>query len=122
MPMTRAEKAEMQFLRDQLALERALRWTAAVEPDVPPPDGVTVTRGWLPLGEQSDRPRVEIACSSAVFHGIGTHITSQGARSLYSTRLLALRGLRHQVEVHVAGILARIDAQIAAEAAKKGDA
>jgi len=118
--------------KDQAALEAALteaalRRTSPVEPDVPPP-GVgssvgALSKGFLPLAETSEHARVEIACSSSVYHGTRsqTKTDTQGSRSLYSTRLLALKALRYKVESECARRLRRIDKQIEEELAKEGN-
>ena len=114
MAMNKAEKALVEELRVQVAL----RWTAPVIPDVPPPSGDAVQRlskGFLFCGETSSMGgAVDKACSSSVHHSIGRddQTTSQHSRHLYSTRLLALRALRYATEKYCAGLLRRIDAQI----------
>ena len=103
--MTKKEQARLAVLRHELALAKALRWTEPVEPDVQPPvKGLSV--GYTYIGD-----RVEPARSSVVFHAVGRQdkTDSQGCRSLYSTRLLALKALRHAVEKDCAEKLARID-------------
>jgi hypothetical protein len=62
---------------------------------------------------------VEPACSSSVYHGFGnaTKTTSQGARHLFSSRLLALRALRNDVEDDCAKRLRFVDRMIEAEEA-----
>lgn len=109
MAMTKKERAEFDEAIDKLRIVSALRWTAPIEPDVPPPksfDGLTI--GYLPAGD-----RVTEACSSSIGHG-RDHVKtrSQGARSLYSTRRMALAALRHEVEMDCARRLADIDRQI----------
>jgi len=114
MAMTKKEQEQVQELKRKLSTLAALRWTEKVLPDVPPRSKFTegLTTGWLPC-----YTRVEPACSSVVSHAIGqTHeTTSQGSRSLYSTKLLALKALRHEMELRFANELAGIDIQIAVE-------
>lgn len=120
--MTKKETAEMDALRDQLRIAKALRFTEEVKPDVPAPTYREAnTTGYLfadysGFGGDSTSP----ACSSSVHHNSrgNEKTTTQGARTLYSTRLLALRGLRHEVEQEVAQRLARIDRQIEQELAE----
>lgn len=115
MAMTKKEKEAL----EAALTAAALRTTTDVAADVPPPsdsrDGLT--KGWLPIAERSDYPRVEPACSSSVYHGRGqqNETTSQGARSLYSTKLLALKALRRAVEKHCADRLRAVDRMIEAE-------
>jgi hypothetical protein len=115
MAMNKAEKE----LVEELKLKNALRWTAPVNPDVPIPESCTsqLSLGWLPIAAMSDSARVESACSSAGSHGVGSWVktSSQQPRALYSTKLLALKALRYQVECNCAKLLRRIDAMIEQE-------
>lgn len=97
----------------------ALRFTDAPAPDVPIPKDGTLNKGWLFAGERTCDPRVEHACSSAIYHGFGRDdkTTTQGAASLYSTKLRCLRALRAAVELDCAQRLRAIDQLIATEAA-----
>ena len=115
MAMTKKEQEEVRELKRRLSTLAALRWTEEVLPDVPIPawsadDKLSV--GYLPCYS-----RVEKACSSSLHHAIGRQdkTTSQQARSLYSTKLLALKALRYEKELRFAGELADLDIQIAAE-------
>jgi hypothetical protein len=98
---------------------KALRWTEEVGTDLIPPQpgelGNRMIKGFLfsTYGNGEVKP----ACSSSVYHNYGSSekTTTQGSRSLYSTRLLALKGLRGQVEYECAKKLARIDVMIEAE-------
>lgn len=123
--MTKKEQAAFADLEHQLRLAKALRFTESVERDVQPPSCMgneKLRKGWdynAYLGGYS-APRVEKACTSAIYHNFGddTKTTTQGARSLFSTKLLALRALRVEVESKVAEILAKIDEQIEEEKAR----
>jgi adenosylmethionine-8-amino-7-oxononanoate aminotransferase len=116
MSMTKKEQAEFDRVVDELRLVAALRWTEApAGPDVPPPSAFGLTLGYLPIAVGSDSARVSEACSSAVSHGLThTKTTTQHPMALYSTRLMALRALRHKVELRCARQLADIDKQITA--------
>lgn len=114
MTMTKKEQAAMQALEHELAMAKAFRRTGPVPRDLPPPtmlgkDGLT--RGWdynvcgISVGKM---------CSSSIYHGFGWERTStQQARTLYSTEVLAWAALRYAVEQEAAENLARIDAEIA---------
>lgn len=119
MAMTKKEAEEVADLKRRLSVLAALRWTDEVEPDVPIPERSAneLTKGWLPGGAASSWPRVEKACSSSQSHAYGQddETTSQQAKRLYSTKLLALKALRHEMELYFAGRLATVDLQIAAE-------
>ncbi len=105
-------KKEQKQLEDALTLA-AMHPTAKVEPDVPPPiNGSGIDKlsvGFLPLGV--DHPRVEPACSSSCFHGVGsqTKTTSQRPVALYSTEILAWKAARNRVEEKCMDDLRRID-------------
>jgi hypothetical protein len=118
MAMTKKEQAEVAELKRKLSLVAALRWTDPVEPDVPYPTGYgdKLSTGFCPCYD-----RVEVACSSAGFHAVGRtdKTTSQQPRSLYSTRILALKALRHEVELRCANELARVDRMIEQEVGGK---
>ena len=107
--------------------EAALRRTCKIEPDVfPPPPVVSfgaLSTGWIPVGVHSDRPSVDVACTSRVHHAIGRtdETRTQGTRNLYSTKLLALRALRYQVESDCARRLRAVDKQIEDELAKAAE-
>jgi hypothetical protein len=114
MAMNKKEQAEMERLRDELRLAKALRFTEKVEPDVPIPESFSgLAKGFL-YNSYLAEPRVVPACSSSVSHGWGNsdRTTTQQPRRLYSTRLLALRACRHDLEKQCAKLLADIDAQI----------
>lgn len=71
-------------------------------------------KGWLYNAYNDD---VEVACTSSINHAYGRddETTTQMAKPLYSTKLLALKALRADVERQVAKRLADIDARIAKE-------
>ena len=120
MAMNKKEQAEMADLKHQLALARAFRFTEPVEKDVPPPAPESkfgeLSIGWTYI---LGRKEVFVACSSITGHSIGRtdETRSQRPMQLYSTKLLALKGLRHEMEQVYAKELARIDALIAQEQA-----
>ena len=120
--MTKKEQLEMDSLREQLRIAKALRFTEEVKPDLPKPEydrGPQFNKGYLfnAYGEG----RVAPACSSIVGHNFGSQdkTSSRDGVALYSTRLLALRGLRHEVEKDCAKRLAAIDKQIDQELANQ---
>lgn len=123
MAMTKAEKAALEVALTECALRR----TAEVKPDVPPPgygSGLSVlTRGFAVVGERSDYPRIDEGCSSSIFHSVRstTKTDTQGPISLYSTRLKALRALRYRVELQCAQRLRKIDKMIEEEELAEGD-
>lgn len=127
MAMNKKEKAELQAAIDRADLNIALRWTEPVERDVPPPPrsdiGARYTSGW---DYNAYSNRVYRGWSDSVAHGDGDPPTpqtrykssaSQGARPYYSTELLALKAMRHEVERDAATKLMRIDRMIAAAVA-----
>ena len=119
--MTKKEQLELDSLREQLRIAKALRFTEEVKPDVMPPGRMSdgLTKGFL-YNAYGDG-RIAPACSSSMSHNFGSDKATQSkdARPLYSTRLLALRGLRHAVELECAKRLAGIDKQIDQELANQ---
>jgi hypothetical protein len=109
-------KTKAATLAEQQATERArisaaLHWSddSDIAPDVPPPERWNeLTTGWT---FNSYGRRVEVACSSSVYHAVGRtdKTTAQRPLSLYSTRERALRALRVALEREFATELAKID-------------
>ena len=107
----------------------ALRWSEArVEPDLPVPEGIgeasigydfnlyKLISSYTP--DAAARDAVYPAWSGPVSHGTGhdsSRFGSRGARTLYSTRRLALQALRCAAEQDFARRLASIDRLIAEE-------
>ena len=125
MAMTKKERE----LMDHLRMLAALRWTASVLPDVPPPragaEFKSFSSGWT---FNTHAMWVKPAWSSSISHGIGAsrpepqrYAGSQGPTHLYSTKLRALRAMRHAVERDAALQLRKIDALIEAEEAQEAD-
>lgn len=113
--LTKKEAAAQAERQEQARIRAALHWTEEAPPkDVPPPTGNGLSTGFAfnVYGR-----RVDVACSSAVFHAVGRtdQTTTQGSRALYSTRLLALQALRNALEWEFAKELDKIDRQIEAE-------
>jgi len=113
MPMNKKEKEKL----EKLLTISALRYTADVVPDVPPPStSDSLSTGFIHVGSFSNSPRVEKACSSSCYHSVGRvdKTDSQGARFLYSTELQAAKALRRAVEKDCADRLRKIDRMIEA--------
>lgn len=110
--MNKKEKAAFDQLQFEVLKAKAFRFTASVAADVfPPLAGAEVVSGYV---YNTYNGRVDIACSSMVGHGIGsaTRTTSQRGIALYSTELLAYRGMRAALEQEMATRLAKIDMKI----------
>lgn len=130
MAMNKKELAEMERLRADLALARALRW-----PSYPKPKPVTrewieanlidgdpkygsgrpsrIAQGWFYsayLGGYRG-PDVSHGCSDGLYHSPSDprKTTTQNMGRMYATKAEALMALRHDVTETVANILARID-------------
>jgi len=121
MAMNKKEQAAFEALQRELLMAKAFRFTEPVKRDVVPPSSMGLNKGWdynSYIGGHGG-PRVDVACTSAVHHAFGnnTKTDTQQPRYLYSTKLLALRALRYDVEKQVANILADIDEQIEQEKA-----
>lgn len=113
MKMTKKQINEASGSKEAYRIEREQRAAAGVLPDVPIP--VTgLAKGWLFNTYRGD---VDVACSTSIYHAYGKYdeTTSQGARELFSTKLLALRALRYEMALKFAASLTEIDARIHAE-------
>lgn len=122
MAMTRKEKEYVLTLEHELRISRALRFTSKIEPDVKIPSSLEgISKGYL-FNSYIENPRVERSCSSCVSHSFGNDdkTSSQGARMLYSSKILALKALRHELEIKCAEKLAMVDKWIEDEDSKQG--
>lgn len=126
--MTKKEQAAFDALMAERDLYRSWRISEEVNPDLPPPksfDGVT--HGWLyVVPTPSSSPRAMKAASKRVYHRVGDEAWSvsrtswsQNARSLYSTKSLALKAARHEAFMYYAKELARLDKMIEAALAEE---
>lgn len=136
MAMTKKEKAEFDAVVAKLELTAALRWTEEVKRDLSPPTGGfgNYTYGWdinsYSAFSSYGTGTIELvypAWSGSVSHGTGEperagKNASQCSRTLYSTKLVALKALRFEVELKTAGALRKIDKAIAEELAKPSGA
>lgn len=127
MAMTKAEKAELEKARQELALMKALRFSGMIEPELmPKPTGSDLVEGWT-MNEHGDG-RVEICTTAAYTHWRGHSLSkvtasaghdlfrlsgSQSGRTLYRSKADALRALRLAKEREFSGALAFIDQRIA---------
>lgn len=120
MAMNKTEQAMVADLRRQLREAKAMRFTEPVPTDVAIPQA-GLAKGWM-FNDYIQNPRVDVACTSWTSHSFGNDQETKSKRPmrLYSTRLLALRALRHAMEKQCAGLLAGIDEQIESEIAKGG--
>lgn len=114
MAMNKKEQAMMEDLKVAAAFKR----TSKILPDLPPPDlwSDELTKGFLFNTYSLCSSK---ACSSSVGHSPGRDdkTTSQNPRSLYSTRLLALKAMRYEVEKRACSDLRKVDILIEAEEA-----
>ena len=114
MAMNKAEREELERLKQEVALAKALRFSALPAPVlIPPPDSGTTT-GWIMNSYYFGS--VEQAWSESDAHGFGLKSGVQtGSRdgiSLYRSKLDAYVGLRLAKEMEFAKHLADIDAII----------
>lgn len=132
MAMNKAEKAEMERLRNDLALARAMRW-----PDYPRPEPMTreeidaalveggekwgkrqrVARGWFYnayLGGYGP-PKVTYGCSDGFHHSTtGDTTSTQQMGRMYRTEEDAWQCLRLDLTEQCAKLLASVDQAMAA--------
>ncbi len=119
--MTKKEKAAFDAAIKEAQLLAALRFTQPVEPDVKPPAGwkEEYSEGW---DFNAYSGRVWLGWSTTVSHGTGPaplkgerHFNgSQNSRAMYSSEALALRAMRHEMELKFAEQLRQVDESIAA--------
>lgn len=125
MAMTKAEKAEVDRLREDLALARAMRWPSYPKPapmtraeiDANKVDGgirygqpQRVARGWFPNAYDQ---RVTYGCSDGIHHDRGGNTTSsQQMGVMYAAKADALRAIRIEMTLAFAKKLAAVDQQI----------
>ncbi len=118
MAMTKKEKAEMNAAIYKAELLAALRWTQAVEKDVPPPDKFgEYTQGWE---YNAYSQRVYEAWSGTTNNGTGKAPVSgceiysalQNKVWLYSTKEKAIAAMRNEIEVQCAKKLLEYDRAI----------
>jgi hypothetical protein len=120
MSMTKKEKEFIDKFITELMIQAAFRWTDAVTYDIQPPtldDSDRLRKGFL---FNAHYLIVDKACTSSIFHSSrgDEKTTTQNPHPLYSTRLLALKAMRHEVEKACAMKLLKIDVQIEAERGK----
>lgn len=118
MAMTKKELAAMQAAIDRAELLAALRWTAPVAKDVPPPTDGGYSEGWT---YNAHSLVVERGWSTSVSHGSGTvperdkyRSGSQNARWMFSTEARALAAMRYELETMAAEKLMKCDRRMQA--------
>lgn len=131
MAMNKKEQAEMQRLRDDLALSRALRWPDYLRPAPVDRDWITanlveggsqyghpqkVARGWFcnaHLGGMSGYGAT-YGCSNGIHHNTsGDVTTTQNMGRMFATKREALQALRLELTEKCASVLAAVDRQLA---------
>lgn len=110
--LNKREAEEFELLKTKLAL----RCTEKVEYDIQPPPlfSSEILNGYL-FNKHSKI--VNEACTSNIHHSYHQHnkTNSQRPMPLYSTRLLALKALRNELELEFAKELRKIDLEIEKE-------
>lgn len=117
MSMNKKEQAEFAAAKKAVIVARALNWREPVLPDVDIPKAGGRTQGFT---YNTHSATIMYAISSSVSHATGwsefpAKTSSQRPLSMYSTKLRALKALRHAVEKECAEKLANIDVQIQVE-------
>lgn len=130
MVMNKREKAEMQRLEEELRMAKALRWPSYEKPaamtreeiEENKTEGGTkwgrpdiVARGWFYSSHISSYSNLTATygCSNGLNHNSNGDTTrTQGMGRMFRTKREALMALRTDATIHVASILAGIDAQI----------
>jgi hypothetical protein len=110
--MNKKELAEVEPLKVKLAL----RFTEKIEPDLKKPEAFAkeMTKGWH---FNSHSLLVGKACSTSINHSTwgDEKTTTQGGINMFSSRLLAIKAMRHEVEKECAEKLRKIDIMIEKE-------
>ena len=101
---------------------RALRKAPPVEPDVPPPSSsefgrLLLSTGWVYWIGSSGVINTSRACSSSIGHNPRSDrdTNTQGKRWLYSTKALALKAARYELETRYLQTAAKIEELIERE-------
>lgn len=133
MAMSKKEREQFAALETKFRMTAALRWTDAVPFDLMPPAPGSADGEISGFIFNTYNLKVEPAWSNSVIHGRGyaseaEHRATRGSASqrgiaMHSTRLRALRALRHSLEVEAAARLMEVDRMIEAEedATRTGD-
>jgi len=114
MAMNKKEKKELEDLKTKLAL----RFTEPVERDLMPPntsdDFRKIVNGY---SYNAYNLRIGKSCSSSIYHNRHgwDETTAQEPIEQYSTKLLALKAMRNEVELQSAKKLREIDLMIEQE-------
>lgn len=107
--MTKKEKAELEHAKTVAAL----RWTGPVDRDVPiTSDYRAPSEGWDYNAYNRETYRVSSTTVSHRRIDCSSGFGSQGGRALFSTRALALRAMRHDIETECAKKLRYVDQMI----------
>lgn len=113
--MNKKEKAAMRALE----VRCALRWTEAARPDIPVPESYNdLSEGWRVIASRGAVHGVERSWSKGSVHGHGISAAgfgSQGGIAQYSTKVLALRALRAELERAFAEQLFLVDQRLTEE-------
>ena len=100
---------------EELEIKLALRFTEPVEKDLfPDEDYKIIVNGY---SYNSYSQRVEKSCSTKMNHSLSgwDKTTSQNGIKQYSTKIKALKAMRHEMEINFAKALYKIDKLIEAE-------
>jgi hypothetical protein len=119
MAMTKKEKEQLDDAVKQVQIVSALHWTRKVTKDVPIPQGDEMTTGF---DFNIHTRTVNQYYSFSHRHGRGQHgtgsIGSQNGLALYSTKTLALKAMRFEMEQEFARQLLSVDTEIEKEQSK----
>lgn len=110
--MNKKEQKAFDDLARELEMERAMRITEKIEPDLEPPKSFAeIVNGW---GFNVYNNSISKCCTSAGGHNYGGwgKTTTQQPMRLYSSEVLAYKALRAAVSKKYAEELARIDRRI----------
>jgi len=107
--MNKKEQQEMEDLKTRLSL----KFTDEVKPDLMPPESRSdlIVNGYH---FNSHTKIVSEACTSSTYHNVWgwDKTTTKGAKALYSSRILAYKAMRNELELQFAKQLRTIDKKI----------
>jgi len=119
MAMNKAEKQQLEDALEQVRIYKSFQITPKIEPDLQPPSSSSGFGAHI-YGYSFNSHTIHVSEAWSEFtrngsgHGERKHAAQNGI-ALYSTKLLALQAMRHEVAIRAARLLADIDVQIEQE-------
>ncbi len=113
MAMNKKERDEMEALRLERDMYRAMYISTPVKPDIyPPAAGEGYATGWFPVIVYGFPAAREGVMAYGKHRYSESEVWSNGTPPMYSTRSAALRAARHDISTGYARSLANVDREI----------